>query len=91
MSAKSRAQGELIRTGSVVQFDYTNWRGDEHTYRVAIESISYGPHSADDLEESVWQLHGYVTQRDGVSRLKQDANSRRSFKLFGIRDMKVVQ
>jgi hypothetical protein len=83
-------QGELVRTGSVVQFDYTNWRGDDHTYRVVIESISYGLHGAKP-GESVWQLHGYVTQRDGVSRLRQDANSRRSFELFGIRDMEVVQ
>lgn len=75
----------VIHSGAVVTFDYVNWRGDEHRYEIVVEGIGYGVHG--DIRhgnEEVWQLHGYVLNRDGELRPEMGNNRRRSFILNGV-------
>lgn len=54
-----------------LKFRYTNWRGEEHTYVVRLESLEIGPYGdagRRENNEPTWVLHGHVLYRDGEWR-----------------------
>jgi hypothetical protein len=73
---------------SHLQFTYTNWRGDEHTYLILPMTIAYelGSFEAEGADRSwAWVLRAQVIQRDG-----EDRPGIRSFRLTGLNDLKEV-
>lgn len=71
---------------TLILFDYTNHRGDEHKYlaRIGRNSLVFGRVFAND-EQNVWLLDTEVLQRDGVDR-----PGFRHFKLTEIRNLEEV-
>jgi len=57
---------------ATIEFRYVNWRGEEHAYRIDVESIEFGEYgpegkSGSDVKER-WVMHGFVVLRDGKPR-----------------------
>jgi len=75
----------------LVQFIYTNWKGDTYNYVVKPESIEYAvpgdPHSGNKKE---WLFHGEVVTRDGDTRPDMGTR-RRTFKLYGMRQLEIME
>lgn len=77
-----------------IEFRYLNWRGDEHTYVLRIESIEfgyYGGHSEPGNEEE-WLMSGLNISRDGESRKNSPTAGwpRRTFRMSEMREVKKV-
>jgi hypothetical protein len=74
-----------------LQFTYVNWRGDLHTYQVEVEGMTYDHHGDDGGGEVYWQINGHVVLRDGAPRPEMGDNTRRSFKLAEMKNIKQVK
>lgn len=64
-----------------LKFDYTNWRGEDHTYVVVVEKVEHGPFQPEGIDnrpdaEKRWALHGNVVTRDGSPRQSAEAKER---------------
>lgn len=75
-----------------IEFDYVNWRGEDHHYLVEVEGVECGPydaggtHAAHSPDDVHWVMNGIVVTRDGEVRETQD-NGRRTFLLGKIRNI----
>lgn len=77
-----------------VEFEYDNWRGNNHKYVVMIESIKFertpvGPPGSSEHQE-MFALHGWVITRDGDSRPDMGPTRRRTFILQKIKNFRVL-
>lgn len=70
---------------SLIQFDYTNWKGNDYTYVIATEGVSFGQ------PDRVWYLNGDIVTRDGDPREDMGTTRRRSFIIAGIRNLEVLE
>lgn len=97
MSAKSQAGGIRVGAGGhrTIEFDYVNWRGDDHRYVLAVESFefrSYGQAGIDPSAEPQWVLHGHIVSRDGDTRPEladHPGNRRRTFLMSIMRNVEL--
>lgn len=77
-------------SGSVVEFDYTNWKGRRHHYKVSPQSVEFGPYdtggSRDDSPLN-WVLHASMLERDGERRLV----GRRTFLIHRLENFEITE
>jgi hypothetical protein len=78
----------------LVQFIYTNWKGQTYNYVVKPESIEFAPydtatHRQIEGAEPRWLFHGEVVTRDGDTRPNMGTR-RRSFLLYGMRQLEIM-
>lgn len=86
----------IIRTGSLIRFDYVNWHKVRHSYEVHVESIEYGAYdeelgATDPNAPKTWVLHGWVNKRDGSLRPSMGEWRRRSFIMRAIENPEVIR
>lgn len=73
--------------GRFLQFEYTNWRGEEHLYVIDPEERLQFFAPIDATVET-WFLSGTVQMMDGHDR---EGHPRRSFELAKIRYLRHIQ
>lgn len=78
----------------LLEFDYNNWRGDDHSYVIKVESIEFGPYDKGGgtprpRDQWSWVVHGDVITRDGEERSDMGPTRRRTFLLSDIKNVKV--
>lgn len=66
---------KIISRGTVIEFDYVNWRGVSGHRKAEVMSTFYG--STEHHPEEQWLLKGYDMNKDAV-------------RIFGMRDMSNV-
>lgn len=71
-----------------VEFDYVNWRGQDHHYVIVTESFVFGMYGEGVIPE--WHLNGNVVTRDGDIRPEMGPTRRRSFLLHKMRNLRSV-
>lgn len=77
--------GFNIEPGTHVQFDYENWRGERHTYIVAVEGFEWGEFASSGKSGTHMVMHGYVAYRDGKAR--PGVHPRRTFVVEKLENM----
>lgn len=89
-----------IRVGAgghrTIEFDYVNWRGDDHRYVITVESFEFRPyldsHQPDPAGTPQWVVHGHVITRDGDTRPElagHPGNRRRTFLMSIMRNVEL--
>lgn len=76
----------------LLRFDYTNWRGHDHTYVIdPAAGRNPGLHAMVDAERAdYWGISGQVITRDGDPRREMGDNRRRTFALVKMRNVEEV-
>jgi hypothetical protein len=86
-----------------LEFNYTNWRLEDHHYVILFEKIEWTDKGMDRADAQAtplprWVMHGRVLLRDGMEHLERYPPEgrrlvpcRRSFVMDGMRDVAVVK
>jgi hypothetical protein len=87
-------------TPKLLKFDYKNWKGEEHTYVIALDMrdafrmqfMKPGVLGREvSAEEMTWHVSGNVVTRDGDPRTEMGPTRRRSFILTKMRNIEEVE
>lgn len=82
-----------------VVFEYVNWRGDRHEYKVLVESIAFGMYPTNEVNNDVqptssvkneekFVMHAHVITRDGDPRPDMGPSRRRTFDLLKVENLR---
>lgn len=85
---KFTQNGVVVEPGDRVNFDYTNWKDEGHTYVIVVESFEFGTYDASGAGKGDPQfvMHGQLVSRDGSDRPELLwGNRRRTFLCSGVR------
>lgn len=74
----------------LLEFDYVNWRGDDHHYVIEPEGLTWEEYPGDVSPEG-WFVHGMVVTRDGDPRKDMGPARRRSFRLVKMKNLMEVE